>query len=179
MIYSCLRIHWLLPSPLSSVSPIELTDGRGGRGGVGAKSYDGKKAWSSINHSKLPVFDRSWLAWNMTLLQKKYSTVIYPTVIILLWWNYRNGHNKNLQVEKQWIVSLMNEARVGAWPTPGLHGEYSRGTGTQVQPFLSIHHVGGAIKIYFSLENIVQKFRILNISWGLQRSETRVFVRRG
>jgi hypothetical protein len=32
------------------VSPVELTDGRGGEGGEGgAKSYDDKKAWASIN----------------------------------------------------------------------------------------------------------------------------------
>jgi hypothetical protein len=35
---------------LPCVSPVELTDGRGGKGGGGAKSYDGEKAWSSINH---------------------------------------------------------------------------------------------------------------------------------
>jgi hypothetical protein len=29
-------------------SPVELTDGRGGGSGGGAKSYDGEKAWSSI-----------------------------------------------------------------------------------------------------------------------------------
>ncbi len=74
----------------------------------------------------------------------------------------------------------MNEARVGAWPTPGLHGEYSRGTGTQVQPFLSIHHVGGAIKSYFTLKKNFSKISDTEYySWGLQRSETRVFVRRG
>jgi hypothetical protein len=33
------------------VSPVELTDGRGG--GPGAKSYDCEKAWSSIHHSIL------------------------------------------------------------------------------------------------------------------------------
>jgi hypothetical protein len=33
----------------SCVSPVELTDGRGG-GGV-AKSYFVEKAWSSVNHS--------------------------------------------------------------------------------------------------------------------------------
>jgi hypothetical protein len=55
---------WLLALPLpllsrlqvvslsrsSCVSPVELSDGRGGRG---AKSYDHEKAWSSINHSIL------------------------------------------------------------------------------------------------------------------------------
>ncbi len=35
-------------SQSSSVSPVELTDGRGGRGGRGAKSYDRKKAWSEF-----------------------------------------------------------------------------------------------------------------------------------
>ncbi len=30
----------------------------GGRGWGGAKSYDGEKAWSSINHSILSVLDR-------------------------------------------------------------------------------------------------------------------------
>jgi hypothetical protein len=38
-------------SQSSSVSPIELTDGRGGRAGWGAKSYNGEKAWSSIFHN--------------------------------------------------------------------------------------------------------------------------------
>jgi hypothetical protein len=37
----------------SCVSPVELTYVRGGGGGGGAKSYDGEKAWSSINHSIL------------------------------------------------------------------------------------------------------------------------------
>jgi hypothetical protein len=38
----------------SCVSPVELTDERGGRGGGrGAKSYDGEKAWPSINYSIL------------------------------------------------------------------------------------------------------------------------------
>jgi hypothetical protein len=61
---SCRLMNWLLvhatppPSPFSKLSlflslPVELTDGRGGGGGWGAKSYDGKKAWSSINPSIL------------------------------------------------------------------------------------------------------------------------------
>ncbi len=38
----------------SCVSPVELTDGRGGEEvGGGAKSYDSEKAWSSFNHSIL------------------------------------------------------------------------------------------------------------------------------
>jgi hypothetical protein len=56
---SCGRIIWLHAHPLPSlsrqqvaslifrssyVSPVELTDGRGGGGGGGAKSYDRKKA---------------------------------------------------------------------------------------------------------------------------------------
>jgi hypothetical protein len=41
-------------SQSSCVSPVELTDGIGGEeGGGGAKTYDGEKAWSSINHSIL------------------------------------------------------------------------------------------------------------------------------
>jgi hypothetical protein len=50
---------WLLPNPLSGqqLSPVSLTvwrrlsslTGEGGGGGGGAKSYDGEKAWSSIN----------------------------------------------------------------------------------------------------------------------------------
>ncbi len=72
----------------------------------------------------------------------------------------------------------MNEAC--AWPTPGLHGEYSRGTGTQVQPFLSIHHVGEAIKIYFTLEKINSKFRMLNIIREVyDEAKLKYFVRRG
>ncbi len=50
---------WIFPHPLtpstpsqsSYVSPVELTEGGGGGGGAG--SYDGEKAWSSINHSIL------------------------------------------------------------------------------------------------------------------------------
>ncbi len=55
---------WLLPNPLplsrqqfvflsqpSCVSPVELTDGRGGWGG--ANSNNGEKTWPSINHSVL------------------------------------------------------------------------------------------------------------------------------
>jgi hypothetical protein len=42
------------PSQSSYVSLVKLTDCRGGgEGGVGAKSYDGEKAWSSMNHSML------------------------------------------------------------------------------------------------------------------------------
>ncbi len=53
------------PSHLSPVSKLDrrhtgrlrkrdnLLTGEGGWGGGGAKSYDGEKAWSSINHSKL------------------------------------------------------------------------------------------------------------------------------
>ncbi len=37
---------------LCHVSPVDLTDGRGGSG-RGAKSYDREKAWTSINHSIL------------------------------------------------------------------------------------------------------------------------------
>jgi hypothetical protein len=57
---------WLLPHPshpLRSVNSSgdtqedrkkQLVDGRGGGGGEGgAKTYDGEKAWSSINHSIL------------------------------------------------------------------------------------------------------------------------------
>jgi hypothetical protein len=59
------RMIWLLAHPhlscqqdaalsqSSCVSPVELTDGRGGRGERGAKSYDSEKAWSSINHTIL------------------------------------------------------------------------------------------------------------------------------
>jgi hypothetical protein len=52
------------PPPISKLSlflslPVlfrwfDLTDGRGGRGRGGAKSYDDEKAWSSINNS-LPL----------------------------------------------------------------------------------------------------------------------------
>ncbi len=37
----------------SCVSPVEFTDMKEGQDGRGAKSYDGEKAWSSINHSIL------------------------------------------------------------------------------------------------------------------------------
>jgi hypothetical protein len=40
-------------SQSSSVSTIELSDGRVGRGGRGANSYDCEKAWFSVNHSVL------------------------------------------------------------------------------------------------------------------------------
>jgi hypothetical protein len=36
-------------SQSSFVSPVELTDGRGGRWGGGAKTYNREKAWSSMN----------------------------------------------------------------------------------------------------------------------------------
>jgi hypothetical protein len=50
---------WLLPHPLPSVSSAGDTHRKTGKerqladGGLGggAKSYDGEKAWSSINHS--------------------------------------------------------------------------------------------------------------------------------
>jgi hypothetical protein len=51
------RMMRLLPHSQSScVSPEEVFDG--GRGGWdgGAKSYDGEKAWSSINYSILPAW---------------------------------------------------------------------------------------------------------------------------
>ncbi len=35
----------------------QLADGRWGRSGGGAKSYDGEKAWSSINHSILSAYN--------------------------------------------------------------------------------------------------------------------------
>jgi hypothetical protein len=57
---------WLLPHPLFPVSNLDrrhtgrrrkrdnFLTGRGeGRGGVGAKPYEGEKAWSSKNHSIL------------------------------------------------------------------------------------------------------------------------------
>ncbi len=37
------------------MSPFGLTDERGGQGAEGAISYNGVKAWSSLNHSKLSV----------------------------------------------------------------------------------------------------------------------------
>jgi hypothetical protein len=59
-------MFWLLPHPfplLPAVSTTakhrktenvrQLADIRGGGGGVGAKSFDGKKAWPSINSSIL------------------------------------------------------------------------------------------------------------------------------
>jgi len=39
------------------VSPVELTDDRGGEGWGGAKSYDGETARSAINRSILPGFN--------------------------------------------------------------------------------------------------------------------------
>jgi hypothetical protein len=61
------RITWLLSHPLPSLPSASSTGrhtgrlrkcdknllGEGGEGGEGAKSYDGEKAWSSINHSIL------------------------------------------------------------------------------------------------------------------------------
>ncbi len=44
------RLQVVSLSPSSSVSPVELD---GGGEGVEAKSYDGEKAWSYINHSIL------------------------------------------------------------------------------------------------------------------------------
>ncbi len=53
---SCLSL-----SRSSCVSPIELTDGRGGGGRGGANQNDGGKALSSINHSILWVgIDDGW-----------------------------------------------------------------------------------------------------------------------
>jgi hypothetical protein len=37
-------------------SPPSILPGEGGEGGGGAKSYDGEKAWSSLNHSVLSGF---------------------------------------------------------------------------------------------------------------------------
>ncbi len=74
----------LPPSPLSHqqlvslsqsscVSPVELTDGRGGReeGGHGDESYDRKKAWASINHSIL-----SGLSTEITTCRKSSSQIL-------------------------------------------------------------------------------------------------------
>jgi hypothetical protein len=35
------------------MSPVKLSDGKGGGGEGGARSDDGEKAWSSINHAVL------------------------------------------------------------------------------------------------------------------------------
>ncbi len=49
-------------SQSSCVSPVELSDGRGGGGSGRSQSYDRQKAWSSINHSILSVLkSRRWL----------------------------------------------------------------------------------------------------------------------
>ncbi len=59
----CLRMIWLISHPLSQPFPVNKLDSdilyrkrqdvgrRWGEGGGGAKSYDGERAWSSINHS--------------------------------------------------------------------------------------------------------------------------------
>ncbi len=54
------------PNLLSQTScgfPVGLTD-KGGGGGGGAKSYDGQKAWSSINHSILSDRSPTAIPWN-------------------------------------------------------------------------------------------------------------------
>jgi hypothetical protein len=59
MIYRGPGIPTPSPSPVSKlsssscVSPVELTDGRRGGSGGGARSYDAEKAWSYIYHSIL------------------------------------------------------------------------------------------------------------------------------
>jgi hypothetical protein len=50
------RKIWLHPQPRSTVSKLvrrHREGGNWGEGEGGAKSYDGKKTWSSINHSIL------------------------------------------------------------------------------------------------------------------------------
>jgi hypothetical protein len=44
------RLQFASLPHLFLVSSVELTDGKGAGGGRGAKSYDGEKAWSIINH---------------------------------------------------------------------------------------------------------------------------------
>jgi hypothetical protein len=78
------------PSPFSKflslkflVSPAELTGGGGGgeRVGDGAKSYDGEKSWSSINHSILSTI---WVMSEITLLRCDNMHVTFVSVLATL-----------------------------------------------------------------------------------------------
>ncbi len=74
------RIIWLLGplsrqqvvflSQYSCVSPMNLTDGKGGGGGGGAKPYDGERAWSSINYTLLSGANHSFMYVQCSILYR-------------------------------------------------------------------------------------------------------------
>ncbi len=66
-----LTVVWFGSS--SCVSPVEFNDEKGGGGERGTLSYDREKAWLSINHSILSVYDD---VWNQILLLKGQQLVL-------------------------------------------------------------------------------------------------------
>jgi hypothetical protein len=84
----------------SCVSPVELTDGRGG----GAKSYDGEKAWSSINHPILSdVGYGLWCRWRRLSLSFSTTGALLRSRKSLQSVPLTNSHLQQLQVQPPWL----------------------------------------------------------------------------
>jgi hypothetical protein len=74
------RQQAFLFSQSSCVSPVDLTDGRGGGGcGEGAKSNDGEKAWSSIKLQYSLITDIMWTTATIrnTVAQRRHSASFF------------------------------------------------------------------------------------------------------
>ncbi len=116
-----LAVVWLAPPPppLTSISSTgdtyrktererQLFDRRVGGGGVGAKSYDSKNAWSSINHKilfgikhpkrlhrafrlnvKLSIIINSTIQYNTKQKSNKNQIRVYNTIYIRRGWVFR------------------------------------------------------------------------------------------
>jgi hypothetical protein len=79
------------------VSPVELIDGRGGGDGVGAKSYHGRKAWSSMIHSILSGYHDYILIFEIRnlILSGNIATAFYSGL-----WAYDGWNNLNYVTEE-------------------------------------------------------------------------------
>ncbi len=98
------RMIWLPPNPLPPfsrkkilslfqpfcVSPVELTDERGGRVWGGAKSYNDEKAWLSISHSILSILSNFSYFTNSSLNHNTTLTVLDSD------WGWENRKIDNL-----------------------------------------------------------------------------------
>jgi hypothetical protein len=71
-------------------SPVELTDGRGGRGWGRNKIYNCEKAWPSMNHSILSVEGYTYSKYLETRFNKGcvflyYSSSEFESTLIVYW----------------------------------------------------------------------------------------------
>ncbi len=118
-----LAVVWFgsYPTPPSPVSKLDrrhtgrrrkrdnLLSERGREGGGGAKSFDGEKAWSSINHSILFAVRCIWTGLTVALLCKllhRHRHTVTPTNII-----QSSASIKHIQ--SRWFFSKMK--KVGDW----------------------------------------------------------------